>query len=104
MASSQLKAKRVVRGDQGFRNEPAAGRRYKPVRPLTQFHFNAPANPAAERRRAIGVLGVAAIAAIGAFAAFTYFAGLIAAAIVAAAVAGLVGFGNWVLNHTADLW
>jgi hypothetical protein len=107
VASSQLKAKRstIARGDAPFdaRSAPAAERRYRPVRPLTELNFAARGGAKADRRRALGLLGLVAIGAVGAVAALIYFAGMIAAAIAAAAVAALVGFGNWILNHTVEL-
>ena len=110
MAARQLKATRFAipldeRGDtrSDVRNAPALAQRFTPDQALTRFDFRAPADRTAERRRAIGILGLATIAAAGAFAALSSFAGIIPAAVAATAVAALIGFGNWVLNHIIDV-
>ena len=107
MAASLLKAKRtaVARTEARLdgRHTPAAARRYRPARTLTEFHYAARGDAKADRRRALGLLGLAALGAISAVAALIYFAGIIAAGIAAAAIAALVGFGNWILNHSIEL-
>ncbi|HKC03466.1 MAG TPA: hypothetical protein VKC17_09205 [Sphingomicrobium sp.] len=108
MAAHQLKRKSVPYGPHGEADRDAgnarvADVRFEPDRILTQFDFAAPADPAAEYWRAVAVLTVVAIAVLGAIAGIAYFAGMVAAAIATAAVAALIGFGNWVLNNTVDL-
>jgi len=108
MASTQLRRKSVPyaasgAADRAVGDARAAADRFELDRALIQFHFAAPARPAAPRWRAVGVLTLAALAATGALTAIFYVAGLAAAAIAAGAVAALIGFGNWILNNTIDL-
>jgi hypothetical protein len=88
-------------GDAG--RAPVRADRFEPDYTVPQLDFGGPAAPAAEYSRAPAILASVAIAGIGAIAAIAYFAGIIAAGIAVAAVAALIGFGNWVLNNTADL-
>ena len=105
MASAQLKAKRIPaapaeRRHGLFAGEPARARRAEAPLASIRYDFAAPAEPAAQHRRAIGWLAVLTLAATGMAAALVYFAGIVATAIVAAAAGALVALGNWILNHT----
>lgn len=109
MAASRLQPEAIdLPRRAGDRTAPRASGKvapeaFEPDRLLTQFDFRAEPDRAAQRWREIAILASLAIIVIGAIGALSYLLGIVAAAIAAAAVGALIGFGNWVLDHTIDL-
>jgi len=106
MAAPQLRPKsiHVARSAAAKRTPRAirkgAGEAFEPDRAPTQFHFRTEPDRVTARETAI--LASLAIVVIGAIAALGYLLGIVAAAVAAAAVGGLIAFGNWVLNNTIE--